>query len=58
MEGEAFLCNSNFVLTRGTEPIIRFRLCFILILGLVLAESVIGMGMGCRFFFWVFKYGS
>ena len=56
--GELSVSDSISVLNRGTQPIIRFRLGFVLKLGLVLHVSIIGMGMGFPFCFSVFNYGS
>jgi len=50
--GKSSVSDSVSVLNRGTEPIIRFRLGFVLKLGLVLLVSIIGMGMGTVFDFW------
>jgi len=43
--GESSVSYTDSVLNRGTEPIIRFRLGFVLKFGLVLPVSIIGMGM-------------
>ena len=40
--GELSVSDSDFVLDRGTEPIIRFRLGFVLKLGLVIPVSIMG----------------
>jgi len=56
--GEKSVSDSDSILNRGTEPNIRFRLCFVLKLGLLLPVSIMGMGMLSRFYFSVFKYGS
>ena len=53
--GEKSFSNSDSVLNRGTEPITRFRLGFVLKLGLVLQIPIIGIGMGSRF---VFQFSS
>ena len=55
--GELSVSDSDSVLNRGTEPIIRFRLGFVLKLRLVPAVSIMGMGMRSLYFS-VFKYGS
>jgi len=54
--GEASVSVSEAVLDRGTKAIIRFRLGFILKVGFLLPVSI--MGMGSRFCFSVFNYGS
>jgi len=56
--GEVSVSHSDSVLNRVSEPIIRFRLGFVLILGLVLPFSIMGMLSRFLFFFSVFKYGS
>ena len=47
---------SDSVLKNGTEPIIFFRLSYVLKLGLVLPVSI--MGMSYRLSFSVFKCGT
>ena len=54
--GEVSVSDTYSVLIRGIEPIIRFRLGFVLKLGLALLVEVIGMGS--RFCFSVVNYGS
>jgi len=57
--GESSVSDSDSVLNRGTEPIIRFRLGFFLKLGFVSPVSIMGMGMGYRLFLcvqvWILK---
>ena len=48
-EGEISVSDSDSVLNRGTERIIRFRLGFVLKLGLVLPVSIVRKGMGSPF---------
>jgi len=47
--GEASFSDSASVLNRGSEPITRFHLGFVLKLGLVLPVSVMGIRMGSPF---------
>jgi len=46
------------ILNRGTEPITNLLFGFVLKLGVVPQDSTVEMGMGSRFRFSVFKYGS
>ena len=43
--------DSDSILNRGTEPIIRFRLCFFFKLGSALPVSITGMRMCSRLCF-------
>jgi len=54
--GEASVSDSDSVLNSNNERIIRFCLGFLFKLGKLLPVSI--MGMGSRFRFAVFKYGS
>ena len=56
--GETSGSDSKYVLNSGTEPVILFRLGFVLKLGSALPVSIMGMGLGSRFCFSVFNYGS
>jgi hypothetical protein len=61
--GELSVSDSDTLSNRGTEPIIRFRLGFVLKLGLVIPVSIIGIGMGSRFLFvgfqvWILKQAN
>jgi hypothetical protein len=55
--GEVSVSYSDSVLNRGTEPIVSFRIGFVLKLGLVLPVSIMGIGMGSPFCFSIFNYG-
>jgi len=52
---EASVSDSDSPLNRGTEPIIRFRLDFVLKRGLVYPVSIMGMMMFSRFLFLGFQ---
>jgi len=53
--GEASVSDSESLLNRGTEPIIRFCLGYVLKLGFVLPVSIMGMGLASRFLFLGFQ---
>jgi hypothetical protein len=55
---ESSVSDTDSVLKKGTEPIMPFRLGFVLKLGLILPVSIMGMEMGSRFCFSVFMYAS
>jgi len=56
--GEVSVSYSDSVLNRGTEPIVYFRIGFVLKLGLVLPVSIMGIGMGSPFLFLGFQLWS
>jgi len=51
-----FVSNSDSVLKRDTEPIMRFRLGFVLKFGCILLISILGIGIISRIFLF-FKWG-
>ena len=56
--GEASVSDTDSVSNRGTEPIILFRLGFVITPAVVLPVSMMGMGIGFCCCSFVFKYGS